>query len=368
MVPGTVKGPASAAALLLALAGCLCAGDLEAKRAPEPLDLPQLEPLTPSAWLVSELTRGSSHRLSVERELPLLRRYLEPKVERVADWRGFWLGRYGPSSWLDTQLAWSPSACENRESLVSREAPVSLPSWFGLEAPRVKGLGVTFDVVPTWTLGLVPPPDVDVAHAAPASRCQPWERPQVVTVARYGGEHETFRLLECDGSVAIDALDHLSVLARPPGTPRPELPLPLEPELDGAVDGEWIAELRVLDPRLLWVVAALSSAFPGRVVYVISGYRRDAHDGYHHKGRALDLFVMGVKNEDLFRVCRKLKDVGCGYYPHNTFLHIDVRPPGSGRAVWIDASQPGEPTRYVDAWPGVVESGALTFGSKVEDS
>jgi hypothetical protein len=156
----------------------------------------------------------------------------------------------------------------------------------------------------------------------------------------------------------------LSVVARPPGVERPELPLPIEPEPDAAFAGEWIENVRMLDPRLLWVVARISEAFPYRMIYVISGYRRDGHTSFHRKGRALDLFVMGVRNEDVLGVCRTLKDVGCGYYPHNKFVHVDVRPPGTGHALWIDASMPGEPTRYVDSWPGVVAGGALAWAGE----
>jgi hypothetical protein len=38
-----------------------------------------------------------------------------------------------------------------------------------------------------------------------------------------------------------------------------------------------------------------------------------------------------------------------------------VRRPGSGHPIWIDVSAPGEPSRYVDAWPGVIDGGALVW-------
>ena len=71
---------------------------------------------------------------------------------------------------------------------------------------------------------------------------------------------------------------------------------------------------------------------------------------------------MGVRNVGLFRFCRTLDDVGCGYYPNSKFVHVDVRRPRTGRAFWVDESAPGEPSRYVDSWPGVVESGAMVWG------
>jgi hypothetical protein len=137
--------------------------------------------------------------------------------------------------------------------------------------------------------------------------------------------------------------------------------VPLEAEPSAAANGEWVSGVRLLDPRLVWVLAVLAESFPHRTIYVISGYRADAGASFHKKGRALDLFVMGVPNESVLGVCRKLKDVGCGYYPNNSFVHVDVRPPATGHALWIDVSARGERSRYVDSWPGVVSSGALAW-------
>jgi hypothetical protein len=50
--------------------------------------------------------------------------------------------------------------------------------------------------------------------------------------------------------------------------------------------------------------------------------------------------------------------VGCGYYPNGAFVHFDVRPWGSARVRWVDDARPGEPSHYVDGWPGVVEPGS----------
>jgi hypothetical protein len=81
----------------------------------------------------------------------------------------------------------------------------------------------------------------------------------------------------------------------------------------------------------------------------------------HSEARAMDINVMGIPNTALFQLCQKLPDVGCGYYPNNKFVHVDVRRPGSGHPFWIDVSSPGEPSRYVDGWPGVVEAGGLVW-------
>jgi hypothetical protein len=85
----------------------------------------------------------------------------------------------------------------------------------------------------------------------------------------------------------------------------------------------------------------------------------------HAAARAFDIQVHGIPNATLFEFCRKLEDVGCGYYPNSKFVHVDVRRPGTGHALWIDASGPGEPPRYVDSWPGVLVGGGAVWGARV---
>lgn len=316
------------------------------------------EPLSPLAWLQVDLEQRADYRIGAESALALLRRFKNPKVERPGEWRTFWTGRYGFDTWWRREpLVWSqqePGA--TREPAAPLDWVESLRPPQSFDPPEVAGV----DVVPTWVFDTNARPQLRFEHGAPAG-CAAWQQSIPVTLARYGGEHETFRLLECDGSVAADALDRVSVLARPPGVPRPALPLPLEPDSEAAANGEWVSGVRLLDPRLVWVLAVLAESFPHRTIYVISGYRADAGASFHKKGRALDLFVMGVPNENVLRVCRKLKDVGCGYYPNNSFVHVDVRPPATGHALWIDVSGRGEPSRYVDSWPGVVSGGALAW-------
>lgn len=340
--------PAAAlTALAIALAGT--AGSASAKTAK-------------SSWLETAL-RAPDLRLQSDGELDLLRRFAQPWVERPGEWRSFFTGRYGPRLAGEQRFSWTLTATEP-----SALGQPPGPSAFTLS---IAGIEPTLElerleVLPIWKLDLVPSSDPSLLHATTAPVCEPWQRPYRATIARYGGEFDSVELLACDGSIALDATDHLSVLARPPGAPRPELPLPLEPETDGDFAGEWVPNVRMLDPRLIWVVARLSEAFPQRVIYLISGYRRDDHGSFHMRGRALDLFVMGVKNEDVFRVCRTLKDVGCGFYPNNNFVHVDVRPPATGHALWIDVSSPGQPSRYVDSWPGLVAGGALLWGGGAE--
>ncbi len=200
----------------------------------------------------------------------------------------------------------------------------------------------------------------------PKQQPPPWwvcrERP--VTVMRYGREQDSFVLLRCDGSIPEGALEKLSLLARPNGVPRPAV-LPLEPE-GSAIHGEWVTGIRMLHPRLLWLLHQVALKFPWRALYVYSGYRvphgdlePGTHRSQHGSGRALDIAVQGVAAEDLLRLCVELADTGCGYYPNNKFVHMDVRRRGAGGALWVDTSGPGQPSRYVNRWPGVVEQGRL---------
>ncbi len=321
-------------------------------------ELLPISPLSSTAWLAQGIERAERFRLPPGPTLALLERYTDPAVERAPEWRSYFHGRYGIASWeTSPSLAWSETSCEPAHDQAL--ATIHLP---GLDLaintpPPVGALLTSPDDLPA------PAPELLSVIREPT--CPAWRRPRLVTLGRYGGEADTFQLLDCDGSIAPDALDRLSVIARPPGSARPELPLPLDPDPLASLSGEWVAGVKMLHPRLAWVVERIAEAFPRRPIYVISGYRREASRSYHAKGRALDLFVMGVPNEDLFRFCHKrLHDVGCGYYPNNKFVHVDVRPYGTGHPMWIDVSQPGTPSKYVDSWPGVVEGGALTWSGE----
>jgi hypothetical protein len=275
-------------------------------------------PLIPSetSWLSAGALGGHPYRLSSEPWIGLLERYLEPFRNHTPEWRSLYRGSYGfdERRWLP-ELGWNAgeSFAGSLGELLSLPRPELLP------------------VVRT-------------------RYCPAWKRPRPVLFLS-GREADRIALLDCDGSLSSDGLDRLSVLARPPGVGRPDLPLPLEPDADG---GEWVSDVRLLNPRLAWAVSRIAEAFPGRAIEITSGYRRGGHDGHHSKGRALDLIVRGVAKEAVFQVCRELRDAGCGYYPQSPFVHLDVRPYGSGHVAWVDASSPGEPSRYVDGWPGVL--------------
>jgi len=310
-------------------------------------------PIGPRAWLSER-----PYALPEEGLNGLLDRFSRPARETNPDFASFFSGRYGVKRSRLGALRWSePPELDEASDYGPVRAPMLELGVDPLELARAASIpGV--ETSPLLTLDVEASPEPELSALSPVKACPRWQRPRPVTLMRHGAERDTFKLLECDGSVAADALDRLSVLARPPGLPRPDLPLPIEPLADGP-HGEWVPGVRMLHPRLVWLVERIAQAFPNRALYMISGYRPDDHGSQHQRGRALDLYVIGIPNEELFRFCRTLHDVGCGYYPNNRFVHVDVRPFGTGHPVWIDVAKPGEPSRYVDSWPGLVEGELL---------
>ncbi len=262
-----------------------------------------------------------------------------------------------------TTVAWDPALTElappfdpftilHARGVVRRIDPLAAPAFDATGGTlRTNGFDVIFRLPPT-------KPVVDW-------RCR--RRP--VQFLRYGGESDAFELVRCDGTTAAGALDRLSILARPPEVAKPEGDLPEEPDESAwRSKREWVDGVRVVHPRLLWALQRIADAFPHKAIYIYSGYRpfAEVNDGTGHKslhasGRAIDISVFKIPNEKLFELCRELKDVGCGFYPHGKWVHVDVRRAGSGKAFWIDASEPGEPAKYVDSWPGVVGAGGLAW-------
>jgi hypothetical protein len=348
-----------------------------------------LAPAAPAATLLDDPPKVFTFELDdpAAARIPLLASFHDAAIERPGPMRtylsGSW-GRWGQSPWWS--LSWSqreeapparhpveetfldertdrlfgfeprPAATEQALQIGPNRASPLLP-WLSPLAlastgPSLRGNG--FDAI--WFLRpLKPKPDW---------RCR--RRP--VTFVRYAGESDSFELVHCDGSVAPEALDRLTLMARVTQTPRPGPLLPDEPDAESIQRGEWLPGVRVANPRLLWALQRVADAFPWRTIYVFSGYRprkptdkAGSHHSMHSDARAMDIYVMGIHNADLFRFCRTLDDVGCGYYPNSKFVHVDVRKPGTGHAFWVDISGPGEPAHYVDSWPGVVDQGALVW-------
>ncbi|WP_437294266.1 DUF882 domain-containing protein [Sorangium sp. So ce426] len=214
----------------------------------------------------------------------------------------------------------------------------------------------------------------------------------VLSMDRSGLEPERLELVDCKGKPREEARRALSLLARPWGTPRPILsdegaparrpeaasrkgrragdaPRAAGSRASGVQAGEIAPGVRLLDPGLLSRIDALARRYPGRLVSLVSGYRPQSQGSLHQTGRALDLRIAGVRNDELAAACRALADTGCGYYPNSSFVHVDVRAPGTGSVSWIDASGPGEAPRYVTAWPPPQDEGrGATEGMSGEDA
>jgi hypothetical protein len=330
--------------------------------------------------------------------LSLLRTYFDASVERPGPFGRYVGGSYGRWSkepWLS--LAWghgsektgSEAHADSTMELPVAQAGVRLqvassdgsaPS-FGFEPPAhdlrmsvpdgwVTRLFAAGEQPPFWTTGpSLVSNGFDALWAPPAKPVIDWRcRRRPVLFIRHGGQNDRFSLVQCSGAVEPGAVDRLSILARPPEAPDPG-ELPDEPDPDAwEKGGEWLPQVKLVHPRLLWALQKIADAFPHRAIYIYSGYRPhrekpngQGHQSMHGEGRAMDIQIHGVRNESLFQFCRKLEDVGCGYYPNSKFVHVDVRRPGTGYAFWIDISGPGEPSHYVDSWPGVVDHGALAW-------
>jgi hypothetical protein len=101
----------------------------------------------------------------------------------------------------------------------------------------------------------------------------------------------------------------------------------------------------LMDERLVGLVADLSDEFGGRPIRIVSGYREHSYapDSKHKVGQAFDFSIPGVPNELLRDYLRSLPDVGVGYYPNSTHVHLDVR---EKPTYWVDYSRPGEHPYY----------------------
>lgn len=97
-------------------------------------------------------------------------------------------------------------------------------------------------------------------------------------------------------------------------------------------------------PRLFRLLVAVSDRFGGRPLRIVSGYRaRSFFEASKHKSsRAVDFSIPGISNEVLRDYLRSIPNVGVGYYPNSSFVHLDVR---EYSAYWVDYAGPGEAPR-----------------------
>ncbi len=111
-----------------------------------------------------------------------------------------------------------------------------------------------------------------------------------------------------------------------------------------------------VDPRTLALVYRIQVHFGVPEVRVVSGYRvpKPGSHSNHGKGRAVDLIVPGVPDEDVARFARGLGFVGVGVYPSSQFVHVDVRPRSY---FWIDYSGPRMKNKESCILPDVAAQG-----------
>jgi uncharacterized protein YcbK (DUF882 family) len=106
--------------------------------------------------------------------------------------------------------------------------------------------------------------------------------------------------------------------------------------------------------RLMRVLSYVADHFNGRTIVVVSAYRStqngDTGASRHGTGEAVDMRVEGVPNEALRDYCLTLSNVGVGYYPRGSFVHVR-----SKAIYWVDWSRPGEPALYLP--PGETPEG-----------
>jgi uncharacterized protein YcbK (DUF882 family) len=191
-------------------------------------------------------------------------------------------------------------------------------------------------------------------HAASAEAVEAadrWGRPRSPGVVDFMRVHDRerarLRILDRRGRASSRTLERVAQLMRPAGTRR--------------------AGSRP-DARLVELLARVSDHFGGRTIYVLSGFRHaggyTAESSRHVSGHALDFRVRGVPNTEVRDFCRTLDDVGVGYYPRSTFVHLDTR---ERSAYWVDWSRPGEAPEYRDPSEGPPPGEAGDVGAGAED-
>ncbi len=158
---------------------------------------------------------------------------------------------------------------------------------------------------------------------------QEWGEPRspgVVEFARIDvGERARIRLFDRRGRVRTSAVRRLKRLLRH--------------RRSGAT--------RTPPTRLLRLLTRVSDHFGGRTIYIVSGHRpaggHTRTSSRHVGGHAVDFRIQGVPNTTLRDFCRSLDQVGVGFYPNSSFVHLDVR---DRSAYWVDRSGPGEAPSY----------------------
>ncbi len=97
-----------------------------------------------------------------------------------------------------------------------------------------------------------------------------------------------------------------------------------------------------IDRRLIDVIFEIARHFEVGQVNIVSGFRSEAGRSNHAIGRAADIVLPGVRDEQVAEFARTIGFLGVGVYPHSGFVHVDVR---NRSYFWVDSSPPGRTTR-----------------------
>jgi hypothetical protein len=99
-----------------------------------------------------------------------------------------------------------------------------------------------------------------------------------------------------------------------------------------------------IDPKLIRLIASISDNFGGREMRIVSGYRTKSFvaASKHKQGKAIDFSIPGIPNDVMRDYLRTIDDVGVGYYPNSSFVHLEVR---GYNSYWVDHAGPGEAPR-----------------------
>jgi len=122
-----------------------------------------------------------------------------------------------------------------------------------------------------------------------------------------------------------------------------------------------------VEPRLIRLLYVLAFHFGAREIVVVSGIRlpeEDQRTSNHHVGRAVDIIVPGVPNEEVAAYAREFGRVGVGYYPVSGFVHLDVR---DRSFFWRDPSGPGEDNCTQAILPEVAREVDELYDARFED-
>jgi hypothetical protein len=160
------------------------------------------------------------------------------------------------------------------------------------------------------------------APVQPALLLDEHARPPLVIAPVNGGEPVTLTPQRDDGGFDAHALALAARVFTPAATQKPH----------------------PVAPHLLDLVYQAMRHFNAPLVRLISGYRHDRPGSRHTQGRAIDMVLPGVTNDELVEFVRKFGFCGVGIYPKSGFVHLDVR---ESSFFWLDESLPDERSKGV---------------------